>query len=93
MALLQIIQSENGVPATYWRITSVTFNLDGSYTVTLDGFFDESARKQNYESLKTIVHTISKTDILTSFPLGFNLPDAYNYLKTLTKFSFGSVNI
>lgn len=93
MALLQIIQSENGVPATYWRITSVTFNLDDSYTLIIDGFFDESARKQNYEPLKTIVHTISKTDILTAFPSGFNITDAYNYLKTLTEFSFGSVNI
>jgi hypothetical protein len=93
MALLQIIQSENGVPATYWRITSVTFNLDCSYTLTIDGFFDESARKQNYEPLKNIVYTISKTDILTAFPSGFNIADAYNYLKTLTEFSFGSVNI
>jgi hypothetical protein len=93
MALVQIIQSENGVPATYWRITSVTFNLDCSYTLTVDGFFDESARKQNYNPLKIITHTIPAIEISSSFPSGFNLPDAYNYLKTLTEFSFGSVNI
>lgn len=93
MAILQTIQSQNGVPATYWKLTSVVFNLDGSCTMHVDGYFDEAARRQNYDMMKQISYTVNSTDTATVFPSGFNLVAAYAYVKTQTEFSFGSVDL
>ena len=93
MALLQIIQSTKGVPATYWKLTSVVFNLDGSCTLQVDGYFDEAARRLNYDYMKQFTYTINSTDMATVFPTGFNLVDAYEYVKTQTEFVFGSVSV
>jgi hypothetical protein len=93
MAILQIIQSQHGVPVTYWKITSVLFNLDGSCTIKLEGFYDEAARRQNYEFIKSFSYTVSSTDMTTVFPLGFDLVAAYEYVKTQSHFSFGSVSV
>ena len=93
MALLQIVQSHNGVPATYWKIASVLFNLDGSCTLRLDGYYDEAARRENYESMKVFLYTVPFEEMATVFPSGFNLVDAYEYVKTQTEFSFGSTDV
>jgi len=93
MALLQILQSPNGVPATYWRIGSVVFNTDGSCTLRVDGFFDQTARRDNYESMKAFSYTVPSDQMATVFPSGFNLVAAYEYVKTQTEFSFGSVSV
>lgn len=93
MALVQIVQSHQGVPATYWKIASSFFNLDGSCTIKVDGYFDETARRQNYDSMKQFSYTIPAPDMTTVFPSGFNLVDGYEYLKTQSEFSFGSVSV
>ena len=93
MALAQIVQTAQGVPATYWKITSVLFNLDGSCTLRLDGFFDEEARRQNYDPMKQFSYTVPPTEMSTVFPSGFSLTAAYDYVKTQTQFSFGSVDL
>ena len=93
MALAQIVQTAQGVPATYWKITSVLFNLDGSCTLRLDGFFDEEARRQNYDPMKQFSYTVPSTEMATVFPSGFSLTAAYDYVKTQTHFSFGSVDL
>jgi hypothetical protein len=93
MALLQILQSQNGVPATYWKIASAIFNLDGSCTLHIDGYFDETARRANYESMKAFSYTVPSADMATVFPSGFNLVAAYEYMKTQTEFLFGSVSV
>jgi hypothetical protein len=93
MALAQTVQTHNGVPATYWKIASVVFNLNGSCTMQVDGYYDEAARRQNYKSMKSFSHTISSGDMATVFPSGFNLVAAYEYVKTQGEFSFGSVDM
>ena len=93
MALLQIIQSQNGVPATYWKITSVVFNLSGSCTIKVDGYFDETARRDNYDAMKYFSYTVDSTNMTTAFPSGFNLVAAYEYVKTQVEFLFGSVDV
>jgi hypothetical protein len=93
MALLQILQSPNGVPATYWRIGSVVFNTDGSCTLRVDGFYDQTARRDNYESMKQFSYTVPSDQMATVFPSGFNLVAAYEYVKTQTEFSFGAVSV
>ena len=91
MALAQIVQSQHGVPATYWKIGSVLFNLDGSCTLRVDGYGDEAARRSGYQSLKSFSSTVN--DMVTVFPSGFTVVDAYVYVKTQTEFSFGSVDL
>ena len=93
MALLKNIQTAQGVTATYWKIASVVFNLNGSYTMQVDGYYDEAARRQNYESMKSFSYTISSGDMAIVFPSGFNLVAAYEYVKTQGEFSFGSVDM
>ena len=93
MALLQIVQSQHGIPATYWKIQSVNFNLDGSCTIQIDGYGDEAARRNNYEALKLFSYTVNSIDFMNVFPSGFNLADAYSYVKTRSEFSFGSVDV
>lgn len=93
MALLQIIQSQNGVPATYWKISSIVFNLSGSCTMRVDGYFDETARRDNYDALKHFLYTVELANMATVFPTGFNLVAAYDYVQTQTEFVFGSVDV
>ncbi len=93
MALLQRIQSQNGVPATYWKIASVVFNLSGSCTMRVDGYFDETARRENYDAMKYFSYTVESVDMATVFPTGFNLVAAYEYVKTQTEFAFDSVSV
>lgn len=93
MALLQIIQTDHGIPATYWKINSATFNLHGSCDIKLHGYIDETARRNNYEAMKIISYTVSEPNMANAFPSGFNLVDAYSYVKTQTEFLFGSVDV
>lgn len=93
MALLQIIQSQNGVPATYWKIASIVFNLSGSCTIRVDGYFDETARRESYDAMKHFSYTVESVDMATVFPSGFNLVAAYEYVKTQSEFSFGSTDV
>ena len=93
MALLQIIQSQNGVPATYWKIADAIFHTDGSCTLRLDGYFDEIARRDNYECMKAFSYTVPSGNMATAFPAGFNLVAAYEYVKTQSEFSFGSMDV
>jgi hypothetical protein len=90
MAILQIVQTQHGVPALYWRLASVAFNLNGSCTMRLDGYFDDSARRQECEIMKQITYTVQSADMATVFPSGFTRADAYAYVKTQVEFSFGA---
>jgi len=93
MALLQVVQSQYGVLAMYWKLSSVHFNLDGSVTLQVDGYGDETARRNGYDLMKSFSYTVNSVDVETVFPSGFNLPDAYAYVKTRGEFSFGSVDV
>lgn len=93
MAISQIVQTHNGVPATYWKVASVLFNLDGSCTLRIDGYYDEAARRANYEPMNVFSYTVPFGEMATVFPSGFNLVAAYDYVKTQTEFSFGSTDV
>lgn len=92
MAILQIVQTPHGVPALYWKIASVSFNLNGSCAIRLDGYFDEPARRQECEVMKQITYTVQSADMATVFPSGFTIADAYAYVKIQVEFSFGAAD-
>ena len=93
MAIAQILQTPHGVPALYWKIGSATFNLNGSCTIRIDGYFDESARRQESQVMRQISYTVQPADMPTVFPSGFTIADAYAYAKTQVDFSFGAIDI
>jgi hypothetical protein len=84
MALLKPITTEHGTVALYWKITSAVFNLDGSSTIAVSGFYNQDTRNTNQTPLKILNYTIQ---------IPFNLVDAYEYLKTTPEFSFGFENV
>lgn len=71
----------------------MVFNTDGSCTLRVDGYYDEAARRANYESMKGLSYTVPAGEMSTVFPSGFKIVDAYDYVKTQTEFSFGSVDL
>ena len=93
MALLKQISTDHGVYASYWKITGVVFNLNGSCTISVTGFYTQDTRNSNQQYLRTLQYTVSHTDMETVFQTGFNLYDAYEYLKTTPEFSFGSEDV
>lgn len=93
MALIQIVQTPHGVPALYWKLASVTFNLNGSCSMRLDGYFDEAARRQECEVMKQITYTVQPAEMETVFPSGFTILGAYDYIKKQVEFSFGATDV
>lgn len=93
MALLKEISTDLGVYASYWKITGVVFNLDGGCTISVAGFYTQDTRNANNHNLRTLQYFVSDTDMETVFQTGFNLHDAYEYLKTTPEFSFASQDI
>lgn len=93
MALFKNISTEYGTEASYWKISNAVFNLDGSCTITVLGFYTQSARNIPQAPMQTLKYTILNTDMETYFQTGFNLHDAYEYLKTTPEFSFASEDI
>lgn len=59
----------------------------------VDGYFDETARRDNYDALKHFTYTVESANMATVFPTGFNLVAAYDYVQTQVEFSFGSVDV
>lgn len=44
MALIKSIETDFGIPATYWRIEHFTFHRDGNVDVTLHGYANAGAK-------------------------------------------------
>lgn len=86
MALLKEISTDYGIYASYWKITSLIFNLDGSCTINVTGFYSQDIRNTNQTPLKILNYTTQNTQNI------FSLSDAYEYLKTTPEFSFASVD-
>lgn len=88
MAILKDITTEYGVLSWYWKITSIQFNLDKSYTIFVSGFSDSAARHLNSQPLKTIQYNIP----IEEQPEVFSLENIYNFVKTKVEFNFNSID-
>ena len=84
MAILKEISTDYGIYASYWKIIGVIFNLDGSCTINVSGFYNQDIRNTNQTPLKILNYTTQNI---------FSLSDAYEYLKSTPEFSFASVDI
>lgn len=86
MALLKNISTEYGVYASYWKITEISLNLDGSCDLVLSGYYNEETRNANLQHLKKMQYHIDQPTVVQYFPSGIDLSQVYAYLKTTGEF-------
>lgn len=92
MALLKNISTDYGVYASYWKITGISLNLDGSCDMVLSGYYDEETRDANLLHLKKMEFHLDTAIVVQYFPSGVDLAQVYAYLKTTGEFG-GAVDI
>ena len=92
MALLKNISTDYGVYASYWKITGILLNLDGSCDMVLSGYYNEETRDANLLHLKKMEFHIDQPTVVQYFPSGVDLGQVYAYLKTTGEFG-GAVDI
>lgn len=63
MALKINIDTEYGIPATYWRIARVDDSFHEELTVVMQGYTSESARRRSAAPLATMTLFIRGTEI------------------------------
>jgi len=88
MALHQVISTEYGVNATYWKIVDIHFNrFDKNIKVTIGGYLDKDSKDNGSLVLKTFEYTFAET-IVCSEELENNvIHKIYDYVKTLGDFN------
>lgn len=86
MALLKNISTEYGVYASYWKITNITLNLDGSCDLIITGYYNEETRNGNQLHLRKMEFHIDSSSVIQYFPSGVDLSQVYQYLKTTGEF-------
>ena len=89
MALFKEISTNYGIPASYWKITSLVFNLNKDCTIQLSGYANQDARDNSDSSLRVFEYTIPAVDVVDPF----TLESAYDYIKTQPDFSFNTIDI
>jgi len=92
MALLKNISTDYGVYASYWKITGISLNLDGSCDMVLSGYYNEQTRDANLLYLKKMEFHMDTPTVIQYFPSGVDLGQVYAYLKTTGEFG-GAVDI
>jgi len=86
MALLKNISTDYGVYASYWKITEISLNLDGSCDLVLSGYYNEETRDANLLHLKKMEFHIDSNIVVHYFPSGLDMAQVYAFLKTTGEF-------
>jgi hypothetical protein len=89
MALLKEISTNYGIPASYWKITSLVFNQNKDCSIILSGYANKDVRENTAEALKVFEYTIPAADVVDPF----TLQSAYDYIKVQPEFSFNTIDI
>lgn len=90
MAIIKEIQLNNGVTVNYHRVVSVNNITNKLSLVEVASYTDKTKREEeklklaNEESMNIFIHTEYFTKEYTK---DFNVNTAYDYLKTLERFS------
>lgn len=88
MALLKEISTEYGIPATYWKITQLEFQLNKDCHVTISGYSNKDARLDNKQPLKVFEYTVVEGTLTNPI----NIADVYGYVKTQAEFVFNTID-
>lgn len=89
MALFKEISTNYGIPASYWKITSLIFNQNKDCSIVLSGYTNKDARENNGQPLRVFEYTIPAVEVVDPF----TLQSAYDYVKTQPDFSFNTIYI
>jgi hypothetical protein len=88
MALHQVISTDYGVNATYWKIVNIHFNrFDKTIKVTIGGYLDKDSKDNGSHILKTFEYTIDETIIYSENLENNVIQKIYDYVKTLGDFN------
>jgi len=88
MALSQVISTDYGVNATYWKIVDIHFNrFDKTAKVTVGGYLDKDSKDNGSNILKTFEYTISENIICPENSQINVIHQIYNHIKTLGDFN------
>ena len=96
MALQKSIDTNFGIPATYWRVIKTELDyLNSQGTVLLSGYISEQSRQENKQHLAVRHFRINSNDFNTYFvpdvinPLDINqVKNSYLYIKNLENSEF-----
>jgi hypothetical protein len=88
MSLQQVISTDYGVNASYWKVVDIHFNrFDKTVKVTIAGYLDKESKDNGSHVLKTFDYTFAET-IICSEDLENNvIHKIYDYIKTLGDFN------
>jgi len=88
MALHQVISTDYGVNATYWKIVDIHFNkFEKTVKVTIGGYLDKDSKDNGSNILKTFEYTIDETIIYSENLENNVIQKIYDYVKTLGDFN------
>jgi hypothetical protein len=88
MALHQVISTDYGVNATYWKIVDIHFNrFDKTVKVTIAGYLDKESKDNGSNVLKTFEYAISENIVYSEESQTNVIQKIYDYVKTLGDFN------
>jgi len=88
MALHQIISTDYGVNASYWKVIDVHFNrFDKTVKIDVAGYLDKDSRDNGANVLKTFEYTVPESIICSEDSQSNVIHIIYDYIKTLGDFN------
>jgi len=88
MALQQIISTDYGVNASYWKVVDVHFNrFDKTVKIDVAGYLDKDSRDNGANVLKIFEYTVPESIICSEDSQSNVIYVIYDYIKTLGDFN------
>lgn len=88
MALYQIISTDYGVNASYWKVVDIHFNrFDKTVKVTMAGYLDKESKDNGLNVLKRFEYTISENIVYSEDAQTNVIQKIYDHVKTLGDFN------
>jgi hypothetical protein len=88
MALHQIISTDYGVNASYWKVIDVHFNrFDKTVKIDVAGYLDKDSRDNGANVLKTFQYTVPESSVCSEDPENNVVHIIYDLIKTLGDFN------
>ena len=88
MALHQIISTDYGVNASYWKVIDVHFNrFDKTVKIDVAGYLDKDSRDNGANVLKTFQYTVLESSVCSEDLENNVVHKIYDLIKTLGDFN------
>jgi hypothetical protein len=88
MSLQQVISTDYGVNASYWKVVDIHFNrFDKTVKVTIAGYLDKESKDNGSNVLKTFEYAISENIVYSEESQTNVIQKIYDHVKTLGDFN------